>query len=282
MSAVNHSGKKRNKKSKRAFRAQKASSPTSSDMSGSEKSSDVKRGKFVDMGEADMDIASQLQEIRQTLQKIDERGERMEGIIFELRQENDKLRKQVESLTREKDNIKEEAERSKVNLRQTKMQLNQVEQWGRKWNLRIWGLRDDVRNEPVEECSARVTRFFHEELGLSSFNADSIDIAHRMGRFNDYSRRPVIVRFLRLVDRNAVLQARHRLKGKKFGIAEDLTTTNYKLLNTVREKIGQRNAWTRDGKIFARLTSGEVVRVDENTRLSIIFYLCVSHPQSFG
>ena len=273
MSKVNHSGRRRINKRKRASRAQNQTSPTSSDTSGSEKKIGLKKVKFVDMDGAgtDRSIAEQLQEIQLTLSRIDERGERMEGMIFELQQENDILKKQVASLTKEKESMREEMERARVSLRQTRMQLNQSEQWGRKWNLRIWGIRDDDRAEPVEECIVRVTRFFQEELGLTNFDPSSVDIAHRMGRFDNSTRRPVIVRFVRLMDRTAVLQARHRLRGKKFGIAEDLTATNYRLLNAVREKAGPRNAWTRDGKIFARLRSGGIVRVDENTRLSDYF-----------
>ena len=245
-------------------------------MSESDKSTETKKGKFDEDGSMNNELRDQLHEIRESLRKIDGRGEKIESAIFDIQIENEKLKQQIHTLLKERNEWKEEAERTKTNLRKMRKQLNHTEQWGRKWNLRIWGLQDG-KEETAEETIAKVVSFIRFELGLADFQAEQIDIAHRLGRFKHGDRRPVIARFLRLIDRNAVLRVKHQLKGKKFGIAEDLTSANYKLLQVVREKAGKGNAWTRDGVIHARLHSGSVVRIDEDTPLSDYFG---DHPQA--
>ena len=212
----------------------------------------------------------QLGSIQKTLQRIDERSEKIEGAIFDLQQENEKLRKQVGTLMIERQDLKEENERMKTSLRRIKMQRNHLEQWTRKWNIRIWGLKDD-ETETVGNCMSKVISFFQCELGLTNFAPDRLDVAHRLGRYRQSQNRAVIVRFLHLTDRTLVLQTKARLIGGPFGIAEDLTAENHKLLGVVREKAGKGNAWSRDGTIFARLQSGRVVKVDEATPLSDYF-----------
>ena len=61
----------------------------------------------------------QLEEISNMLQRIDERGEKIEVAIFDLRNESDQLRKQLQSLLREKEERKEEMELMKKKLRLT-------------------------------------------------------------------------------------------------------------------------------------------------------------------
>ena len=216
------------------------------------------------------ELKEQLTAIQKTLQRIDERGEKLESAILELQLENDSLKKQVQDLKKEKEEQKEEVRRTNVVLRQTRIQVNQFEQWSRKWNVRIWGLKDD-ENESLQECALKVVSFFRNEMGMTNFPEEGIDIAHRIGPFRHDENRQVMVRFSRMAERNAVLQAKSRLRGKPMSIAEDLTVSNYKLLNAVKSKAGKQNAWTRDGTVFARLQSGRVVRIDQITNLSDYF-----------
>ena len=239
-------------------------------MSGSDNGHPSKKGKMEEEEIFPCDLKSQLQDIQRTLRKIDERGEKLEAAIYSLQQENDKLRKQVDNLMNDKQDLKAENERVKSTMRKMKMQHNHLEQWSRKWNVRIWGLQDEER-ETTDNCISKVTNFFRCELGLSDFPPDRIDVAHRLGKFRETQKRAVIVRFLHLTDRTLVLQTKGRLKGKPFGIAEDLTGENYRLLNKVKQMAGRGNAWSRDGVIFARLQSGRTVRVDETTSLSDYF-----------
>ena len=258
------------KKRKRKHR--KANSPKSTtDTSASDSPSFCKKGKKVEKVEmATSDITSQLLNIQETLARIDERSEKIEGAIFDLQLENEALKKQVAQLLKERSDLSEENEKIKATMRKTNQQLNNLEQWTRKWNLRIWGLKDEDR-ETTETSAEKVVGFLRFELGLSDMTTDKIDIAHRLGKYRPNEDRAIIVRFLRLSDRTQVLRVRSRLRGKQYGVAEDLTATNYKLLNTVRERAGRRNAWTRDGVIFAKLQSGRIVKIDESTPLTDYF-----------
>ena len=110
-------------------------------------------------------------------------------VISDIRQEKPLLKKEIGAVLKGRDARKEETERSKTLLRVTRKQLNHVEQWGRKWNLRIWDLEDDERNESVADCIDRVVEFFRKELGLTKFPHGCIDDAQRLDRFNSGKQR---------------------------------------------------------------------------------------------
>ncbi|XP_066289027.1 uncharacterized protein [Branchiostoma lanceolatum] len=86
-----------------------------------------------------------------------------------------------------------------------------------------------------------------------------IDIAHWMGRSMEGAR-PIIVKFSNYAKRSQVYMAKKQLKGKRnamdkpFVIRENLTKRNLELFNSVKRLPQVSNVWTKDGKIFAKVT----------------------------
>ena len=194
-----------------------------------------------------------------------------DGRFFDLQQENVQLKKQVEMMKKEMERMKESLAETRFLARQAYRHANHVEQWGRRWNVRIWGITGDSREETLSECMNRVASFFHLQLGLVHFDMNNIDIAHRIGRYQPKSDRAIIVRFLRKTDKILILQQKKELRGTPYRLAEDLTPANARLFFRAREAAGARNVWTRDGNILVRTSDGRVRQVEEDTPLSEMF-----------
>jgi hypothetical protein len=63
--------------------------------------------------------------------------------------------------------------------------------------------------------------------------------------------RPIMVQFGSLFFRDKVFMERKNLKGTKMYVCESLTRPRYELLQRVKEKVGTKNAWSANGRIFA-------------------------------
>ena len=189
------------------------------------------------------------------------------GSLFELRCENDQLRMDVAFLKKEREEMKEHIQAAQKQLRLEEERRNHLEQWGRQWNLRIWGIGGDKRNESAKECISRVIHFLQSHLNIHDVTMDAIEIAHRLGKHKEGNDRVVIVRFIRRTVRNYVLGQRRRLKGTRCSINEDLTQVNQELLRTAREKVGVKHAWSWEGKIFVSLPYGRIEQIHRHTPL---------------
>jgi hypothetical protein len=84
-----------------------------------------------------------------------------------------------------------------------------------------------------------------------------ISRAFRMGKprttaqISKMGPRPIMVTFGSLYFRDKVFSSKKSLRGTKLYICESLTRTRYELLQRAREVVGNKNAWSADGKVFA-------------------------------
>ena len=85
---------------------------------------------------------------------------------------------------------------------------------------------------------------------------------------NERKIRPIIVKFLSYRVRNKVIKARRNLKGRKISITEALVKGRRDLLRKAQERVGFRNAWSYNGKIFAK-RNNVIVRINGIHDLSI-------------
>lgn len=90
-----------------------------------------------------------------------------------------------------------------------------------------------------------------------------VERAHRLGRYMTTKRRPAIVRFLSLKDRQRVLSVASKLKGKKFAISEGYGSKvrQEAIINSAKNKEG-------DFKLqYNKLKTGKKAFIyDANTR----------------
>ena len=96
-------------------------------------------------------------------------------------------------------------------------------------------------------------------------NPWDVDIAHRVGRKQPGKNRPIITRFMTRIHKLEAIRRRKHLKGSDIVIREDLTYKNQKLLESTSRHQHVRNAWSREGKILAKLWSGAIIHVTSDT-----------------
>ncbi|XP_072144699.1 uncharacterized protein [Dermacentor andersoni] len=94
-----------------------------------------------------------------------------------------------------------------------------LEDRSRRNNLIFVGL-PDTANETWAESEEKITSFCAEKLNVS-LELQSMERAHRIGRYSEHKKRPLIVKFMSFKERQRVLEAASRLKGTGFGISED-------------------------------------------------------------
>jgi len=148
---------------------------------------------------------------------------------------------------------------------------NDVEQYGRRNNIRIRGFK--LRHD--EDCQTAVAAFINDKLQINITRED-IDAAHILPTKTDTSADAVppssassstlesrqhatpaiIVRFKRRDVRDSVLRKRRLLKNSSISIVEDLSALNSQTLNRVSRHPDTVTAWTWNGKIYVLTRSG--------------------------
>ena len=132
-------------------------------------------------------------------------------------------------------------------------QINDLEQYGRRNNLIIYGLNSDNRYESSQETAEGIAGVISDKLGLNVSPLD-IDIAHRLGKFQEGTSRPVIAKFVQRQMKNTIMKNVKYLKNTRISINEDLTKLNRKVLSSMRlkDKANVTKTWSYDGKLFMK------------------------------
>jgi len=68
---------------------------------------------------------------------------------------------------------------------------NDLEQYGRRNNIRISGIHGDANRQTSETTTTLVINTIKEKTGLE-LNVNDIDVAHRLGKYRQGKQRPVI------------------------------------------------------------------------------------------
>lgn len=187
--------------------------------------------------------------------KNEEMVERMESRMYDLELENDTLKTKIRQL---EEQIQEQSVPKVTN--DISKKVNDLEQQGRKNNIRIFGLDDINDEETAEECVQKVVKMVNDNLEIP-LTASDIDIAHRLGKYSGSKPRAVLCKLISRRSKAAVLQKRRKLKGTKMGIVEDLTLANRALLEKVKAVSCVKNSWSTDGKIFVLLTNDKKLKI---------------------
>jgi hypothetical protein len=126
------------------------------------------------------------------------------------------------------------------------LKTNANEQYSRKYNIRIGGIKKD----PKEDCYEKVSTFFQSKLGLKIENSE-YDRIHRVGKRASKDRQ-MIVKFKSYRTKAEVIKHRLKLKGAAgLFINEDLTAYNLDLYYEARGASFIAATWSSDGKVFA-------------------------------
>lgn len=157
----------------------------------------------------------------------------------------------IDAITRLKNDIttlRGELKKKDDEIQFLKIKCDDLEQYGRRNNVRISGIVED-ENEDIEEV---VMNDISDRLGVEVTSAD-IDRCHRVGREAPAGKhRPILVKFTNYGARRRVFQAKKKLKGTGVSIHEDLTKTRVELLKKSIEKYTMKEVWTTDGTIIIK------------------------------
>lgn len=157
-----------------------------------------------------------------------------------VQQHLDRLEERVREL--EGKSIDNEVKISELNLR-----LNKMEQNGKRKQLRLLGLKETTE-ESLEDSV--------QEILVSKFKMEKsvISNCHRIGQKNisQDRPRPVVIKFTSVSSKNEVFRNKRNLKNSQLLLVEELSKLNYELLKSAKERVGRREVWSLDGRIFIK------------------------------
>nr|KAG5691579.1 hypothetical protein BaRGS_020954 [Batillaria attramentaria] len=166
------------------------------------------------------------------------------------------------------ESVEEKVKESKFLADLAEKRSNELEQYGRRNNVRVFGVPEPEK-ETIEQCESAVLGVFNEKMGLRVVAAD-IEAVHRLGATKKTTMsgqqvkrdrpRPIIVRFISRKAAEDVLFNRRKLKNTRLTITEDLTKSNFVLLNMCLDTPGVDDAWSKRGKIFVKTQADDRIR----------------------
>ena len=156
-------------------------------------------------------------------------------------------------INKKDDEIKKVRTEIKTEVDKRTETVNELEQYGRRNNIRISGLRNDKPYTTSQETAWQVVSFLNEKMGLD-LSVQQIDIAHRLGPFSRERNRNVIVKFISRQVKYNILAHCNALRNTGVYINEDLTRLNQKVLSSMRLKdtVNVEKSWSFEGKLFLK------------------------------
>jgi len=197
---------------------------------------------------------------------FEKRIEVLECQLFEKSKENENLRQEIKTINSKIEMKQDDAAQTDRDTLyqsdQTRKQINDLEQYTRTNNIRVYGLPD----KNAVETPSQTIKAFLKEISEQQTDIDEsdIDIAHRLGKFNPNKPRPVIIRFTSRLLKDDVMSLRKSLRQRKIFVNEDLTRLNQEVFTAIRlrGKDEVKSVWTRNGRIMIRRYDDSISPVD--------------------
>lgn len=126
--------------------------------------------------------------------------------------------------------------------------LEHIDQANRLTSLRLFNMeekqREDTKNEVIQLIKDKM---------MVNLKPEDIEFCYRIGTEGSKKRRGIYLKFSSLSLRQAIYGKKNTLKGTGIVIKEDLTKSRLALVNKLSDKLGLKNVWTQNGKIFVFL-----------------------------
>ena len=206
----------------------------------------------------------------------------LQGRLFEMETKLDQQEKEISSLKESKKMVDFELTEEKRRYRTLSNNLNDLEQYSRRNNIRIFGVRDNKKYESLKETENIVINLLRNKLNLN-FGPEDFEICHRIGRYTEGANRAIIVKFLYRKSKILTISERKKLKDTGITISEDLTHKNVRRLNDIKTLSCVESCWSRDGRLYAKNSRGTIKEVKPEDQLSeTLFSQLSSAPSSFN
>lgn len=159
-----------------------------------------------------------------------------------------KYQSEIENLRKENFELKE----NNVQMqKQLDKKIDAVEQYGRRKNLRFYGISENDN----EDVAKLINEFVFKKIDID-MDINCIERCHRVGKKSDTGVRAIIVSFVSWKYRSKIFRGKSRLKGTKITIREDLTQVRINEMKVLVERYGRSNVWSADGTLFYKDASG--------------------------
>ena len=213
-------------------------------------------------------VLAELRKINENLTVMNDSINEVKGEIHSLKDENDRRKNEIEELRNENEYLHTKITQLENRVSIALEQSSHNAQYSRRNNIRMYGIKE----AKGENVIASVTSIIINNLGLKDFRPQEIDVAHRLGPYDnspvDPKPRAIIVRFVRRVVRDQVIKNRKKLAGSRMSIQDDLTKQNMQLLNKVKQHSIVNSAWAQDGRIMISVKdSGKITQVNSLSHL---------------
>ena len=165
--------------------------------------------------------------------------------IRQLKEENTALKARLEC-------VEERSEKQERKLLYLQREIEQVkehtvknEQYSRRNNLKIFGLKEETNEDTAEA----VVKMVKDKMKIT-MSKDDIEVAHRIPTRG--GTKPAIVKLRDTSTKFSLLKSRKSLKGSGITIAEDVTQSVLDQLKKITESENTKEAWIWMGKIYVR------------------------------
>lgn len=162
----------------------------------------------------------------------------------------EEVHKKMKDMEEEIKQLRQGIEKEKAKTSMLENKIDEIEQYGRRQNLRIFGI-DEKKNENTEEL---VLNIFNNKMGIN-IQPHMIQRSHRVGKPAPNKNRAIIIKFQSYKDRNLVYRNKKNLKGSIISIKEDLTPQRQRLLKEALTILDKKHIWTIDGNIFTSINN---------------------------
>ena len=178
----------------------------------------------------------------------------LEDRFDKLKTENNELREELKVIKTEVDNNNTKFAKLEAKLQEVQGHSIANEQYSRRRNVRIFGMREDAG----ENCVGKVFDLVTAKLGRKLTDHD-IEVAHRLpAKVKPW---PIIVQFRNRDIKLDVMKRRRVLKGSGIVVADDLCSGLLNTFNRLKQHPDCKKAWSWDGQLFAELKTGAVIKV---------------------
>ncbi|GFO41730.1 hypothetical protein PoB_006823500 [Plakobranchus ocellatus] len=184
-------------------------------------------------------------------QRLIDNIEIIQGTLHDLLIEQDNIKKDIRDLKDQRSIRTDEVSSLRQTINELGLKVNELEQYGRRANVRFFGLRDKI-DETNAATVKTVTEIIRTKLNWREFNPSQIDVAHRIGPYRNNADRSVIVRFCSHTIATEVKRRRRNLKGTNIVLTEDLTPITLEKYKRLKSLPEIKQAWTKEGEIFVK------------------------------
>lgn len=193
------------------------------------------------------DLQSQLEDLRSSIAVVSDEGENCASVKDQLTKFEKFMHLTLSELKREVADIK----------KSTVLQCNYLKKQSYRRCVVVHGIAEG----DSEKIYPAVCNFFAVKM-KADVTLKDLTVCYRMGSKNSdgKSSRPVFIQFVHQWKRDAIFNEKRKLKGTGFFISEMLISSQLQLLKQVRERMGDKSCWSRQGNVYA-LIKGTVKHI---------------------